>query len=120
MTTRINKIAAVFLMLMAIFFCGFGCSSSKPAPDPLAGWKLDFSRQTNQVIVDDYKSYIEKLPSKQKGFIGSVHGFVDATGQHAVDISIGVNGRWWRHILIYDQENKRIKVISYKTGWYQS
>ena len=105
-------------ILLAAFVLVTGCVTHRP--DPLAGWKPDFSRQTSQVIVDDYQDYIHKLPPRQSGFVGSVEWFEDGTGQHAIDIGIGVNGRWWRHVLIYDKDNKRIKVIKYKTGWYQS
>ena len=96
-----------------------GCSCSAPKPDPLAGWK-SASKNPDQAITNDYQDYIQKLPPKGKDFVGSVIFFEDGTGQHAIDIGIGVNGRWWRHILIYDKENNRIKVIKYKTGGYQS
>ena len=40
--------------------------------------------------------------------------------QHAVDIEIGINGTSWKHILIYDKNDKRVKLIKYSPGTYQS
>jgi len=48
----------------------------------------------------------------------SLHFFEDGEGQQAVNITIGLKGRYWRHILIYDKNNKRIKRIKYPTGYY--
>jgi|SRR5579859_948384 len=107
-------------VLLAIILCGAGCATT--VPDPLAGWHfsgLD-NLDSNKAIVDDYQDYIRKLPSRQKGFVGSVGFFEDGAGQHAVGIQMGVNGTWWNHILIYDKENKRIKVVVYRNGGYRS
>jgi len=103
-----------------MFLCGFGCSSSKPTPDPLAGWKMDFAPQLDPVIAKDCQDYIQKLqPDEKKS--AQVNGYYnDGTGQHAVQITIALNGTWWRHILIYDKDNKRIKTIKYATGHYAS
>jgi hypothetical protein len=103
-----------------MFLCGFGCSSSKPTPDPLAGWKMDFAPQLDPVISKDCQDYIQKLSPDEKKSPNISGYFEDGTGQHAVEITIGINGRWWRHILIYDKDNKRIKTIKYATGYYAS
>lgn len=70
--------------------------------------------------MDDYQDYIQKLSPRKKEFVGAVDFFEDDMGRHAVDIKTGAYGTWWRHILIYDKTNKRIKVITYKTGGYRS
>jgi hypothetical protein len=44
--------------------------------------------------------------------------YQDKTGQFAVRLELAVNGVWWVHILIYDQNFKRIKVIRYRNGRY--
>jgi len=44
----------------------------------------------------------------------------DGAGQHAVQIEVALNGKWWRHILVYDKNNKRIKTIKYSPGHYRS
>jgi hypothetical protein len=122
-----NSFAPFFLVLMAIFVFGFGCNASntpKPTPDPLAGFHVAalFTPDSNKAITDDYKDYIQTLSPEEKKYLGPspVSFFEDGTGQHAVEIIIGINGRWWRHVLIYDKDNKRIKTIKYATGYYAS
>ena len=105
-----------------MFLCGFGCSSSKPTPDPLASFHVSSlgNLDSNKAIIDDYKDYIQKLSPEERRNLGPTFFYEDGTGQHAIDIAIGVNGRWWRHILIYDKDSKRIKTIKYATGYYAS
>jgi hypothetical protein len=52
-------------------------------------------------------------------FVGNVL-FEDGTGQHAVEIRIGLDATNWRHILIYDKNDNRIKTIKYADGHYAS
>jgi hypothetical protein len=115
----LNSFAPVFLVLMAIFVFGFGCNTSKPTPDPLAGWQLEF-KEIAPTIDKDSQGYIQSLSPEEKKNVCLGHYYKDGTGQHAVEIIIGVNGRGWRHILIYDKDNKRIKTIKYATGYYAS
>jgi hypothetical protein len=105
------------IVLLVMLGWTAGCATH---PDPLAGWKVDFDHQPDQVIVNDYQDYIQKIPLRQRGFVGSVDWLGDGMGQHAIDIKIGVNGTWRDHVLIYDKENKRIKVIKYSNGGYRS
>jgi hypothetical protein len=104
-----------------MFLCGFGCAS-KPTPDPLAGFYRadEADMDKNQVITDDYKGYIQKLSPEERKYAGPIFYFEDGTGQHAVRITIGLNGTVWRHVLIYDKDNKRIKTIKYASGDYHS
>jgi hypothetical protein len=113
-----NNLVLFFLALMTMFICGCGCNTSKPIPNPLASFH-PASQNPNQIIEKDYQDYIQTLSPEERQS-PSVHFFEDGTGQHAVDIIIGMNGRWWRHILIYDKADKRIKTIKYKTGYYAS
>src|SRR5215831_18532849 len=94
-----------FCIFLASFIWGIGCA--RQHPDPLAGWHSASLEclESNQSISEDYQRYIHT----QRGFVGAVDFLGDDAGQHAVDIKMGVNGRWWRHILIYDKNNKRIK-----------
>lgn len=109
-------------MLIAMFLLGFGCDTLKPTPDPLAGWHYYDRTRVSQVITDDYQDYIQKLPPNQKGIVGDISFVEDGTGQHAVSIEIfeGYKNASWRHVLIYDKENKRIKVIRNGYIKYQS
>jgi hypothetical protein len=111
--------------LLAMFLCGFGCSSPKPTPDPLAGWKVLFSKdyeKLDKAIAVDYRDYIQKLPPEERKFVDdySIWFYEDGTGQHAVRIEIPLNGTTWEHVLFYDKDNKRIKVIKYANGRYAS
>ncbi len=113
----------IFCFLMAMFLCGFGCSSSKLTPDPLAGFHIsDPGKHDYKAITDDYKDYIQKLPPEQKGYIGTVFFYENETGQNAVSIEIfeGDKNASWKHVLFYDKENKRVKTIKYFYGRYQS
>jgi hypothetical protein len=102
-----------------MFLCGFGCSSSKPTADPLAGFH-PASKNPDQIIEKDYQDYIQKLSPEERKFANVSGYFEDGTGQHAVQIEIPLNGTWWFHVLIYDKDNKRIKTIKYSPGKYAS
>ena len=103
--------------MFAVFVCGFGCT----APDPLAGWHTA-SKNPDQAVVGDYQSYMRTLSSDEQKNLGPspVSYFEDGTGQHAARIKIGINGEVREHILIYDNNNKRIKTIKYMSGHYAS
>jgi hypothetical protein len=93
-----------------------GCAT----PNPLAGWK-PASANPDQAIVNDYQNYIQKLPPEERKYAGgAIEIFEDGTGQHAIMIPIGLNGTVWRHVLIYDKDDKRIKTIKYASGNYGS
>ncbi|MFZ0827850.1 MAG: hypothetical protein WAO02_10550 [Verrucomicrobiia bacterium] len=120
----IKSFAPVFLMLAAMFVIGFGCNIFKPMPDPLAGFHAgDFrTLDANKAITDDYKNYIQKLSPEEKKYLGPspIDFFEDGKGQHAVRITIALNGTWWEHILFYDKNDRRIRVIKYSPGKYRS
>lgn len=106
------------LCLTVIFGCR--CTTSTPAPDPLAGWKLDLKEQPNAAITKDYQDYIRKLPPEEKKFAALGQFLEDGTGQHAIVIGIALNGTDWSHVLFYDKQNKRIRVVKYISGHYRS
>ena len=119
---KIVKYSSYFALVLSL--CGtviFGCrcSTSKPTLDPLAGWR-PASHSADKAIVDDYQNYIQTLSPEEKKYLGPISYFEDGTGQHAAVITMGLNGTWWRHILIYDKDNKRIKTIKYSSGGYRS
>lgn len=110
-----NKFTFIFLILVAMLAFGFGCNTSKPAPDPLTGFHAA-SKNPDQTIVNDYQNYIHTLSPEEQKFVAYVECFEDGTGQYAVKITIGLNHTNWRHVLIYDKDNKRIKTIKYISG----
>ena len=81
-----------------------------------------YTGKPDKAIGDDYHAYIDKLSPKERNGLRPTFYFEDGNGQHAVAIEIGIDGIWegtyWKHVLIYDKENKRIKVIKYKDGHY--
>jgi len=116
---RFGFILAICVMILS----GCSCSTPKPTPDPLTGWKILFSSdydKFDKTIVDDYKDYIQKLPPDEKKHVGPIQFFEDESGRHAVKMEIALNGTDWAHVLIYGKDNKRLKVIKYKIGHYAS
>ena len=126
-----NTTRFTFCILLAAIIGVTGCaalklvttawSTSKPSPDPLAGWQ-HASKNPEQIIINDYQDYMQKLSPEERKYLGPspVSYFEDGTGQHAAVITIGLNETVWRHVLIYDKHNKRIKTIKYASGDYHS
>ena len=116
----IAYICSVCTLLGALVF-GFGCSPSKPASDPLTGfhWSSLNNLDSNKAIDDDCKDYIHKLSPEESVGAGREY-FEDGTGRHAIKITIGVNGKNWEHVLIYDKDNHRIYTIKYVSGHSES
>jgi hypothetical protein len=127
----VSLYSRTFLLLLTMLVLTAGCAwpwvfftgKGPQHPDPLEEWKLCWSQDSNKLnkaIVDDYQDYIQKLPAEEKKFIGPIQFFEDGTGQHAVRIEIALKGIDWAHVLIYDKENKRMRVIKYAAGRYMS
>jgi len=112
----------LFLVLAISTIAISGCRCSTAKPDPLAGWRESDFREfhANKAIMDDYQSYVKTLSQEEQKGMAPVFCYENGTGQHAVEITIGINQTVWRHILIYDKDNKRIKSIKYASGDYHS
>jgi hypothetical protein len=108
-----------FCILLAAIVWIVGCVSTT---NPLPAWKADLDENPNQTIVKDYQDYIQKLPPKERNYIGPVFYLEDGTGQHAISVEVFVKGKnaSWHYAIIYDKENKRVKVIKYGYARYQS
>jgi len=108
-------------VLLAALVWTIGCARTA---NPLAGWKPCSSDDpvcSNQTIKDDYQDYIQKLPPKEKVFFqGGISFYEDGAGRHAVKIETPYYGVWREHALIYDKDDRRIKVITYSGGKYRS
>jgi hypothetical protein len=119
-----NKFASCFLLVVVLALIA-GCDP-KPHPDPLAGWKkwgTDTGYHLDKAITNDLQSYISTLPPQERELAAFPYDQLfceDGTGQHAVEISIPLDGTWWKHVLIYDKTNKRMKTIKYRSGRYSS
>jgi hypothetical protein len=109
--------------IIAALVLAVGCAAPKPVFDRLAGFHMASLEylDNNKTITDDYRAYIQTLSPEERKFMGPVFYFEDGAGQHAVRIEADINGtdRWY-HILFYDKNNKRTKVIKYYAGRYRS
>jgi hypothetical protein len=113
------------LALCVMVISGCSCSAPKPTPptpDPLTEFHVADLRNlnSNKAITDDYKSYIQTLSPEEQQQAGLMFYYEDGTGQHAVEFRIGINHKVWRHLLIYDKDNKRINTLKYVIGDYHS
>jgi hypothetical protein len=109
---------------MGIIFLAGGCGTPKRAPNPLEGWKL-MHRDPNKLapaIWDDYQDYVQKLPVAERHVATEFNPdfLEDGTGRHALRLSIPLSGTWWEHVLLYDQNNRRVQATKRITGHYQS
>ena len=115
------RFARYFLLFAAVALSS-GCGSQ---PDPLEGWKKWSTDRyhLDKAITDDLRIYIDTLSPQQRVIAAFPYNQLfceDGTGQHAVEISIPLNGRFWKHVLIYDKTNKRVKTVKYQSGRYMS
>lgn len=110
----------LFGILLAASLCWTGCEMFASHTNPIAGWHSAslVDLQNNKAICDDYQAYIKSIPSRKFQFIEGVSFSEDGTGQHAVTIQEGRSDTYWNHVLVYDKDNKRIKVIVYVDGHY--
>lgn len=111
----------IFCVMLASMVCAGGCVSWMHASNPLKDWKMGWSQdpdKINKAIRDDYQDYVRHLPARKRKYVGMIFLLEDGAGQHAVKIEIDFNGTWLEHALIYDRENRRIKVIKFVGGHY--
>lgn len=117
MWSKLSFLAKCFLFAGLILTTG--CSILTHHSDPLAGWKLE-RHEPDQLIKKDYSEYIATLPTEVRLSAGPVTFLSDGANQHAIQFETGANGKSWAHVLIYDKNDKRIKVIKYFKGYYAS
>jgi hypothetical protein len=88
--------------------------------NPIAtGWQWDFKPEP-KAIETDSQDFIQRLPPKERPYASWGHYYKDGTGQHAIEIQIALDGTDWVYVLIYDKDNKRVKVYKYVAGNYRS
>ena len=109
---------SLFIVLAPLVWT-FGCIAPAPRPDPLARFHFE-DHNPDATIEKDYRDYIQKLPPDEGKYAGPIHYLTDGAGQHAIMIMMGIDNKVWRHILIYDKDDKRIKTIKYLSGDYHS
>ena len=105
------------VLIWAAFALVAGCASQKSYSDPLASyhWSSLSDLENNKAISEDSKNYIQTVtPGETRGY--SLNYYANGTGKHAVEIIIiekGAITTRWKHILIYDRDNKRTKTLKY-------
>ena len=111
-------------ILLAASMCWTGCEMFASHTNPIAGWKGGTTAyqgvKLDKAITDDYKDYIQKLPPEDRNAVAdfNIQFYEDGFGQRAVEISMPLDGTWWKHVLIYDKNGQRIKVVKYVSGHY--
>jgi hypothetical protein len=116
----ISRFGLAFLVLFAAIFWVAGCATR--TPEVLAGFHFSSLKNldSSKAITDDFQDYLQKLSPEERKYAGPHEYFEDGTGQHAIRIETDQYNERWYHVLIYDKENKRIKVIKYCEGRIQS
>jgi hypothetical protein len=116
----ITRFILFSFLVASVFGSGCSCEMFANHTDPIPGWQIEFKREPGQAIKKDTQDYISKLPAEDRKYIAYQEWFTDGKGQHAIKITIGLNGTNWRHVLIYDKDDKRIKAVKYISGHSQS
>lgn len=95
----------------------------RSTPDPLVGWTFHafpvggrlrsvVTNTLDKAIVDDYQAYIAK---NKLDVTDEILGYYeDRTGQRAVKFGAYVSDEaGWNFVLIYDRQNRRVKVVKF-------
>src|SRR5258706_4272672 len=122
-----NALRSTCCALITIAFLAAGCGTPKPAPNHLEGWKglgtaYVIGCPFGQRVMDDYQSYIKSLPPVERSAVHDhdIRFYERRAGERAVEIAIPFDGTWWKHVLIYDQNNRRVQAVKRLAGHYQS
>ena len=83
-------------------------------PAELKGWQA--TSLLDKVVITDYNVYIEALPPAERVGVAGVQSFADDVGQHAVAITVNGKDGAWMHVLVYDKQNKRLRVSKQAQG----
>ena len=119
--TIVNDLPFALLALLMWMLLVNGCSTKPQETDPLVDWQVEEVNQPDQAIINDYQAYVKQLPPKIRFYVQSPFWFLkDGTGQHAIRFEVPIGGKYYEHVLIYDKSDKRIKVVVYSGGRYES
>jgi len=120
-TTKLNfSILSAAIICVSAMLIGCGCETFENHTNPIEGWQIDFKSQPSQAVQKDSQDYISHLPAREKNGVGPEQWLTDGKGQHALLIAVAVNGTDCGHVLIYDQNDKRVKAVKYIMGHYRS
>jgi len=69
----------------------------------------------------DYQDYINGLPQRERVAVNKADiDFYELGIQRAVEIMIPIDGIFWKHVLVYDTDGQRVRVIKYASARYRS
>jgi hypothetical protein len=118
----------ILCLFLAGAICGSGCSTYRDVQDPLQGWKRwkgpELSRLDDPVR-NDIADYIARLSPGWRASLGGndIDFSQDGEGHYAAKFHVEIE-HWYQlgakiqeHILIYDENKKRERVIKYISGW---
>jgi hypothetical protein len=73
-------------------------------------------------VANDYRRYIEGLSPREQLLVHNhdIRFYEGGSDQRAVEISLPIEGTWWKHVLFYDKNNRRVKVVKYAASRYIS
>ena len=118
-------------LLIAIYLGVSACAPPVPHNDPMQGWQevRTFAEPfyktvpIPKTIRQDVQAFIRTLSGQEKYDTEADFNelyWEDGTGQHAVVFNVPHDGEHWHYALIYDRNNRRVKVLKYSTGSYMS
>lgn len=103
-----------------------GISACTPHTDPLHDWRgigyLD-NTPVPEDIKRDAQSYFQSLgPIERQVALdsSSIEYLEDGNGRHGMVLSAQHDGERWHYAVLYDSDNRRIKVLKYSVGGYMS
>ena len=108
-----------FCILLATSVFLSGCELFSNHTNPILGWQVAFKSEPSPAVEKDAQDYISKLPAEERKYAGTGFWLTDGKGQHALTIPVALNGTEWTHVLIYDQNDKRIRVVKYISAHYR-
>jgi hypothetical protein len=119
------RFGLILPMVLAALVFVEGCAMFASHSNPVAGWKRHFGLPyDDNVINKDCQDFIQILPIEQRQSAVFGNCYEDGTGRHAVQIEVRVEGLLsgiiWEYVLIYDQNDKRVKVVKYFGGRYMN
>ncbi len=97
-----------------------GCAVFASHTNPVADWSVDYGHEPSKAIDNDFQSYLRTLSLDQRKSMGGLQYLTDGNGQHAIKFETGQHGTSWGHVLIYDREDKRVRVSTFVAGHYAS
>jgi hypothetical protein len=116
------------ILLTGLLIAAFVLSGCAPRiqPNPLLGWK-DLGVESvvgcpfGEVVCEDYRAYVRAMARHEQNLVID-HNVEFYTKQElrAVEILIHTKGIKWKHVLIYDRDNKRVSAMKYAGGTYRS